>query len=137
MVAQVKEKQATWLEYSLACADDEPIEGAVALVRLLYRQAVVRQYGVSGRNESARPQTEEWLKRHQVPLDKVFLREDDDYTKNGPYKAKVITGLRESGVEVVLFVEDWQETADEIRELTGVPVLVVKGLYIEDAKGSV
>ena len=46
MAAQVREKKATWLEYSLACADDEPIEGAVAMVRFIAAQD--RLIGIAG-----------------------------------------------------------------------------------------
>ncbi len=137
MVAQVREKQATWLEYSMACADDEPIEGAVALVRFLYELGV-RQFGVSGRNASALNVTLDWLNRHQVPLDDVFLRPDDDYTTNGLFKVRVIEYLRDArGLDVVLFIEDWQEAADTIWAETRVPVLVVKGAYAADVEGAV
>ena len=146
MVPLIREKKATWLDYSMACADDEPIEGAVAVVRFLHQMMVwtglttakpLMQFGVSGRNASAEDITRDWLKRHQVPLDDVFLRADDDYTENGQLKVKVIGQLRARGYDVVLFIDDWQEAADTIQAATGVPVLVVKGLYTEDVEGSV
>jgi len=136
MVSLIREKKATWLDYSLACVDDAPIDGAVTLVRLLYG-ARVHQFAVSGRNASAEDITRDWLKRHQVPLQNVFLRVDGDYTANGLFKVKVINQLRERGFDVVLFIEDWQETADTITEKTGVPVLVVKGIYEVEGEGAV
>jgi hypothetical protein len=120
----------------MACAGDKPVDGAVALVRLL-RGTGLPQYGVSGRNDSARAATWKWLRDHQVPLDDLFLRADDDFTPNGEFKVGVIERFRARGVEVVLFVEDWRETADYITEKTGVPVLLVKGDYLDDLEANV
>lgn len=135
----------TWVDYSLACVGDTPVEGAVALVRLLASSTYTdpdgehhqyRQFGVSGRNRAAEAATRQWLRRYEVPLDDVILRADDDDTENGLFKVRIILSLREAGHDVVLFMEDWTETAAVIREKTGVPALVVKGEYIEE-QGSV
>lgn len=131
-----KNKGPTWVDYSLACAGDTPVEGAAALVRLL-ASFDVDQYGVSGRNQSAMDATHAWLLRYGVPLDRVFLRPDDDFTPNGLFKVGVIERLRAQGNDVVLFVEDWRETAEFIREKTGVPVLLLKGDYLDDAEANV
>lgn len=126
----------------MACVDDTPVEGAVALVRLLSElgqesKNPLYQYGVSGRSEAARQLTLDWFKRHDVPLDDLFLRPAGDHTPNGRYKVGVIRQLRESGVEVVLFVEDWAETAEYIHGKTGVPVLVVQGDYLVETAANI
>lgn len=121
----------------MACVDDTPVEGTVALVRLLSglgqeSENPVYQYGVSGRSDAARDVTLEWFARHDVQLDNVYLRPAGDHTPNGRYKVGVIRQLRADGLDVVLFVEDWKETADYIHSETGVPVLVVQGDYLAD-----
>lgn len=142
MVPAIKAKQGpTWEDYSMACADDTPVEGTVTLVRLLdwlsSPDKPIRQYGVSGRNEAARDLTLDWFDRHGVPLDGLYLRPDGDHTPNGRYKVNVINQLRDDGVDVVLFVEDWKETADYIHEMTDVPVLVVQGDYLVETEANV
>jgi len=138
MVPAIKAKQGpTWEDYSMACTGDTPVEGAVALVRLLAANRLVMQYGVSGRSEAARDRTLEWFKRYGVPLDGLYLRPDGDHTPNGRYKVNVINQLRDSGVDVVLFVEDWKETAQYIHEMTDVPVLVVQGDYLVETEANV
>lgn len=142
MVPAIKAKQGpTWEDYSMACVDDTPVEGAVALVRLIAsldpRSALVAQYGVSGRSESARDVTLTWFAEHGVPLNDLHLRPDGDHTPNGTYKVGVINRLRDSGVDVLLFVEDWKETGEYIREKTGVPVLLVQGDYNVDGQANV
>ena len=126
----------------MACVDDTPVEGTVALVRLLSElgqesENPLYQYGVSGRSDVARDLTLEWFARHDVPLDDVFLRPAGDHTPNGRYKVGVIRQLRDSGVDVVLFVEDWKETAEYIHSKTGVPVLVVQGDYLVETEANV
>jgi hypothetical protein len=136
MIPAIKEHAKggpTWEDYSMACVDDTPVEGTVALVRLLDFLSSPAipfwQYGVSGRSESARGRTLEWFDKHGVPLDGLHLRPDGDHTPNGKYKVGVINKLRDSGKDVLLFVEDWKETGEYIREKTGVPVLLVQGDY--------
>lgn len=144
MVPLIKAKAGpTWEDYSMACTGDTPVEGTVALARLIASLTVpvsdgltmqvssnrVMQYGVSGRSEAARQLTLDWFAEHGVPLDNVYLRPDGDHTPNGKYKVRVIRRLRDKGIDVVLFVEDWKETADYIHDKTGVPVLVVQGDY--------
>jgi len=138
MIPAIRAKTGpTWEDYSMACVDDTPVDGTVALVRLLSGLGQesgnpLYQYGVSGRSEAARQLTLDWFAEHGVPLDGVYLRPAGDRTPNGRYKVGVIRQLRDSGVDVVLFVEDWKETADYIHGKTGVPVLVVQGDYLAD-----
>jgi hypothetical protein len=143
MVPAIRAKTGpTWEDYSMACVDDTPVEGTVALVRLIASLADlptgnVRQYGVSGRSEAARQLTLDWFTRHEVPLDDLYLRPAGDHTPNGKYKVGVINQLREAGTDVLLFVEDWKETADYIHAKTGVPVLVVQGDYLVETEANV
>lgn len=129
-IKEHKEGGPTWEDYSMACVDDTPVDGAAALVRLL--AGTVHQYGVSGRSVCAAQLTQEWLSKHDIPLERLFLRADGDHTPNGRYKVNVIRTLRENGIDVVLFVEDWKETGEYITQKTGVPVLLVQGDYQVD-----
>lgn len=129
-IKEYKEGGPTWEDYSMACTGDTPVASTVALAQLLH--GTVHQYGVSGRNVCAKQLTQDWLDKHKVPLERLFLRNDGDHTPNGRYKVGIIKLLRASGIEVVLFVEDWKETAEYITEKTGVPVLLVQGDYAVD-----
>jgi hypothetical protein len=127
MVPAIKAKTGpTWEDYSMACVDDTPVEGTVALLRLM---TGLDHYAVSGRSECAYEATLDWFERHSIPIYDAFLRPDGDHTPNGRYKVGVIKRLRAEGIDIALFVEDWKETADYIHDKTGVPVLVVQGDY--------
>jgi hypothetical protein len=131
MVPQIKAGEAAWVDYSLACAGDTPIEAAVELMWAL--QPRYYQMVVTGRNESARDLTEAWFREHDVPVDRLIMRADGDHTADGRFKLRVLDQLKADGVWPVLFIEDWPQVADEIREQAGIPVLVVNPCYPVDA----
>lgn len=113
-----------WREYSLACADDPPIDGPIALVRLLARAYKI--VIVSARDEAARDLTVEWLRRHEVPYDRLILyRSGVDDADIVAFKATQIRRVRDDGAEVVLMVEDAPAVATALQAL-GVTTLLVQ-----------
>lgn len=111
--------EGAWDRYAMACADDAPITGSVALMRELRGPHVV----ISGRSGCAAQLTQAWFEYHDVPVHATLLRAEGDHTRNGLYKVRVIEALRKAGVTVSLFFEDWKEAAEEIAARTGVPVV--------------
>lgn len=103
--------------------NDVPISGTVTLARLLW--PTNRICIVSGRSARAEDLTRAWLAQHDVPVDRLFLRPDGVDIPNGEWKVSCLRQLREEGVRVRLFVEDWGKTAAHIREQTSIPVLGV------------
>jgi len=136
MVARIATGELTWTDYSMAAADDGIIEGPVRLLRLL-RNAGWRNIIVSGANTEAELPIRKWATRHSVHFDGLVLRATGNHQGNGPYKVAVIAELRAMGLEPVLYVEDWAEVATQIREETGVPVLVVNPCYPPEATAEV
>lgn len=124
IVAAVRAGTSTWDDYSMACRDDPPIEGAVALMQLMVdMDPEVKHIAISGRSERALNLTRSWAIQHRVPLSGYMLRPDGDETPNAEWKAACIRRLQAEGYRVRLFVEDWGPAALEIREKTGIPVL--------------
>lgn len=131
-IKKIKAGEATWQDYAMLAADDEPIRGAVALLRML-SGACFPQVVITGRNDCARTLTWDWFDRHQVPVHRLYMRPDGDRTPNGEYKVQTLHRLARYGYNVRLFVEDWDVVADKIRIETGIPVLVLKAPYPPDA----
>lgn len=123
----------TWDTYSLACTGDTPIAGTVALARFLdWRcyDGMPLLAIVTGRSESARTDTENWLQAYKVPYDRLIMRPAGDRTPNPVFKVDVIDKLRDDGHEVVLFVDDYAAVADAIRHYhPDIPVLLVNPGY--------
>jgi hypothetical protein len=125
MVPEIKKGRKTWDDYSRACSDDPPVEAARVLMRELGR--LHSQIVMSGATDC--PEARIWLREHEFPYDGLYLRPKGDYTENGLLKVRWIKDLQFTGCRVVLFVEDWPDTADTIRKETGVPVLVLNPCY--------
>lgn len=120
MVPEIRAGRATWDQYSMLAADDEPIEGAVTVMRM-FADLGVHNIAVSGTAVSALDITVDWAKRHDVPLEDYLLRPADE--PNGEWKVSCVRRLQAAGLVVRLFAEDWGPAAAYIREHTGVPVL--------------
>jgi hypothetical protein len=123
LIEKIKAGEATWDEHSLACTDDEPLTGAISLMRLLAPHHT--QHIVSGRSAVAAYRTRAWLEKHQVPFDEICLRRRDDFTENGLIKARYVRELQALGIQVVMFFEDWPPVAAVVHEMTGVPAVVL------------
>jgi hypothetical protein len=118
----------TWEDYAGACENDVPIEGSVALVRLLYPYYFI--YILTGRDGSARVKTEAWLEKNRIPYDLLRMREIDDVEGNGLYKSREIAKMRDMGYNVRLFMDDWPEVCESV-EIEGTPSLCVNPRYID------
>lgn len=140
MVPEIKAGRLTWEDYALAAADDIPDPAAVDLLRLLslsHLQAVV-----TNRSAAARELTQRWFERHEIPARRLIMRPAAEAKTNVSerdayeWKARQILELESAGVAVLLAFEDWPDAAAVIRELTGVPVMVVNPCYPEDPDSS-
>lgn len=134
MVPEIKEYKPdspTWDDYSMKCADDTPIPGTVALMNALYGYSDICI--ITGRADSARELTLNWLWQHNIPFTSLIMRPAGDRTNNGKFKVQQIEKLQAQGFKFTLFVEDYPEAAAYITEHTGIPCLLVNANYPADA----
>lgn len=130
MVEQIKAGKATWDDYSLAAEADEPIRGSVALLRML--QPIHQQIIISGRSEAAWSLTNDWLYRHSIPVDRLYLRQPgESIDDTDQLKVRKIRKLLGQGLSVVLYVEDWGPAAEAVWRELHIPVLGVNPFYPE------
>jgi hypothetical protein len=117
----------TWEDYALLCAKDDPVEGTVALLHLLYPHYL--QHVVTGRSEVAYGLTRRWLANNSITVDHLHMRPAGDTTPNAALKIAYIRRLQASGCHVALYCEDWPPIAEEVADATNVPVLGVNPFY--------
>lgn len=125
-----KDGPADWDAYSMACGNDTPLPGTVAVARLLYPAHLI--HVCSGSNASSREATLRWMDRHRIPYDEVYQRLEGDRRPNWLLKVDYVRHLQSLGLEVVLFAEDHPDVGPRIAAETGVPVLGVNPFYPED-----
>lgn len=127
MAAEVRAGKATWEDYAMACESDTPFPGAVQLMRLLAPHHL--QYVLTAAHENARDKVLRQFMKHDLPVDRLIMRERFDNTDGALLKVRWIKGLREEGLNVILYVEDYPPTAETIAALAEVPVLTLNPCY--------
>lgn len=131
LIGQGEERENTdWVAYSMACADDAPLEASIRFVSLLAHGCVV--VVLSGRYEESRDLTEAWLEKHGVAYDELILKNvtHHDHLTNEEYKREMVEDwcARYPGIEPVLMIDDWPPVRDEMAKI-GVPTLIVTPAY--------
>lgn len=70
---------------------------------------------MTGRPESTRRDTEEWLKRQGLPTGPIAMRVDGDHRPDYSVKREAIERLRANGWDPVLAIEDRRQVVDMYR----------------------
>lgn len=78
-----------WDEYHGAADKDDPAQEIGVLIRAMMVQRLTI-VGLTGRPEKWRDLTIKWLIRHDLPLDDLLMRPDDDYRKAGLVKVDLV-----------------------------------------------
>ena len=84
--------------------NDGPIDAVITVLQAL-RQAGHDIHIITGRSEVVRTDTEEWLRQHEVPFDRLLMRTDGDYTPDDRLKEKWFRAEYEPS-DVLLVLED-------------------------------
>ncbi len=120
-----------WDAYSLACVDDDPILGALAMVKLLATLGVEIHF-VTGRTVAAEQATRTWLEKQGIIPDGLWMDETPDgdhfaaYGGHAEYKlARIQDVMRATGTEVIFHIDDWAEVA-VLLEQNGIPCICVR-----------
>lgn len=131
LIPLIQAGEATWEDYHVLCPKDEPIPGAVALMRLMTQMNPrVQHIAISYRSDTCRELTRQWVSDNDIPLSRLMLcphyvthQLAPGPQSSGLWKVQCIRQLRSEGTDVQVHLEDWLEDAAIITELTGVPVL--------------
>lgn len=110
---------ANWVDYSMACADDTPIEGVIKLLNLLSTHFII--VIVTGRSILAREETEAWLSLYKVNYARLIMRpvvhQNEHTHSNAVWKKLMMLELRQEGYRIVLFIDDWPDCAREAAKI--------------------
>lgn len=72
---------------------------------------------VSGRDESCRKETEDWLNAAGIPFSKLYMRPKDDYRKDSLIKEEIYNNHIKDKYNIVLVLDDRQQVVDTWRTL--------------------
>lgn len=121
-----------WDAFHAASIDDPPHPEMIRFVKDLYGAFILADGDVvfcTGRNERYREITLEWLARHDVFPTTVLMRPDDDYTRDGDMKLRMLDqhfGSREAALKSVEIVFDDSDTVIETLRNAGFVVAQIR-----------
>lgn len=122
----LKSTPPDWDSFYARCGEDDLVSEVAELVRTMERDG----YTVvlcSGRRESCRAMTQEWMEKHEIHFDRMLLRKDGDFRHDAIVKpeALAIAGIKTSDILFVL--EDRNSMVSLWREMGLVCLQVAEG----------
>lgn len=104
----IKTEPKQWAAYFDLCDGDQPIRHMIDILRALDRDFV--SVFATGRTESCRPKTVQWLTEHgaytgRYPL-RLYMRPDGDHRNDDILKIEMLDRLRLDGLNPVMVFED-------------------------------
>ena len=95
-------KEGKWDEFYAACGNDS-VNKPIALLADAMFKTDCRIYLITGRPESVRKQTEEWLMKHAIMYDKLFMRREGDFRHDYEIKSEILDTIKD---DILFAVED-------------------------------
>lgn len=117
-----------WDAFFAACGDDELIHELARLLDCL--DPDLRVLLLTARPLRVRPQTLEWLGRHNLRWDLLVMREDDSWAEAWRFKQRSVSEFRDHGFDLRLAFEDDRRNV-EMFHGEGVPCVYIHSGYYE------
>lgn len=111
-------KGDSWDSYHAASFMDQPIKEMVALIKT-FRWAGYDVIAITSRPEKWRSLTNQWFLKHQIPIERILMRPDDDYQQAPELKLELAKPFLK---ETALLIEDRDDVCATFRE-AGILVL--------------
>ena len=112
-----------WDKFHERCVDDKPWRPVHLLLKSLPR--TLRIIAITGRPEKYRNVTVGWLMGHGVPVDRLYMRADDDFRPDVEVKREFLENIRSREITPILALEDRPRVVAMFRE-EGVPCFQVR-----------
>lgn len=111
-----------WDGFFAAAKDDEPRPVEIEILRL-FATSPLADYGIcllTGRSDQIEEVTVEWLIRHNVPFDLLYMREEGDYRPDTQVKPELMMRfLKDEEImpsDVLVVFEDRRSVVDQWRD---------------------
>lgn len=99
----IKGKRKRWQKFFQAMDKDLPVPAVAAKVRMLSQDHTIIL--VSSRPNDYRKLTEEWLNKHKIPYQQLFMREPGDFRDDEVVKQEILNTSLNKG-EIKLVIDD-------------------------------
>lgn len=110
----IEQKPKDWNKFFKACVDDEVIYPMYRLYQHLEPSNVMIL--VTGRRESERGVTEDWLNKHGFKYDSLYMRKSNDFRPDYVMKSEVLDYLLTRYNTIHLAIDDSDEVIKMYRQ---------------------
>lgn len=118
-------EQNRWDLFFGGMCDDTIIKHTEEVLRALHAAGYCIIIGTARPNENGYKQmTEDWLKRHDIPYDAIYMRKGGDYRKDSIVKIEILEEMLNDGWDIQFALDDRDQVVKAFREY-GLPVLQV------------
>lgn len=119
----IQKEPKNWDGFFRACSNDAPISHMIALLHIIVDADQTVVY-VSGRSDSIREQTEDWLNEHVGFTGPLYMRKHGDHRPDNLVKSELYDQIRTDGYEPVMAFDDRDQVVKMWRS-RGIPCLQV------------
>ncbi|MHB1954727.1 MAG: phosphatase domain-containing protein [Sulfobacillus sp.] len=106
-----------WQEFFSHLSEAKPIQPIIDLIQNLHHgiNAPLIVYA-TGRPETYRGVTLDWLNTHNLPISSLYMRKNDDHRPDSIIKREILCEIKNSGLNPVLVIDDRPEVVNMWRE---------------------
>ena len=101
----VAERPKNWPAFNAAMHKDPPNTPIIEMARI-FADAGWHILICTGREDRYRTVTEEWLARHEVPYERLYMRATADYRPDHVIKLEILGRIRDAGFDPHISVDD-------------------------------
>lgn len=112
----LEQEKPDWKAFNDKMGDDTPNAPVVALYKTLWDSGQYDIILTSGRSDSDRKITEQWLVWNHIPFDRLEMRKDKDNRADYIIKQEMLDMLLKEGKEILFAVDDRQQVVDMWRK---------------------
>ena len=103
--------------FDFESAENDLLNEPVANLITMYKNAGNKILIVSAREEKFQPLTEDWLKKHSIPYDHIFLRSDNDYRSDDIIKKEIYENKIKASWDIEVVLDDRNRVVAMWREI--------------------
>jgi predicted secreted acid phosphatase len=115
-VHHVRSKPKNWKAFNESMDQDKPYFWCLELISAMKARGY-KIFFVTGRDDDYRTMTADWLKRHHVEYDELYMRKARDYREDSEVKEEIYLQFIEKKAQVLFVVDDRKSVVERWRKL--------------------
>lgn len=114
-------KPKNWKAYFAGMKDDKPIHPVINTIKSLSSNYYI--FIVSARPLDYEQETKDWLAKHHVPYERIYMRPKGDYRDDTIVKSEILDQIIEEGFYPVMVFDDRKKVVD---------MWISRGIFVMD-----